>query len=510
MAIKVGGTEVVDNNRQLKNIASVDTATVTALSNAGVGGGSSFDATADGTISDGDPLILQSDGTLKKIAQTVTESNPPTAKGYYDIYSSVSWVHSVYDTDNQIGYAFVKKSNNAFQAIKHEISATGTITWDGNSREVSGYSSSDGDAVYSPTVSRAIFVESQNSPAKIYATVGYWTGSSFSFGSPVEAVSSSYYPRIAIDTSTGKVLLVYVRSGYVRCKVGTPQNNNISFGSELQINSDNSEFTEVAYDAASGKFVVGWIRQSGSYPQAAVVTVSGTTASVGSVANIKSGTGSGLKLEYDSNEQKTVAFYRQASYHGAVKVGTISGTSISFGSEVTFGTAQYIHASFDTNLNKFLVSWRDSGDNSYFNMATMGVSGTTPSFGTHARVTQSSSSAYDVRYMGSSTYHSAKNAHVIGGSNYSVSTNATLFAITTNSATTNLTTTNYIGIADAAYTNGQTATVQTLGAIDDAQSGLAVGSKHYVQPDGTLSTSVGDPSVEAGLALSATKLLVKG
>ena len=39
MAIKVGGTEVVDNNRQLKNIASVDATTVAALGTAGVGGG---------------------------------------------------------------------------------------------------------------------------------------------------------------------------------------------------------------------------------------------------------------------------------------------------------------------------------------------------------------------------------------------------------------------------------------------------------------------------------------
>ena len=82
--------------------------------------------------------------------------------------------------------------------------------------------------------------------------------------------------------------------------------------------------------------------------------------------------------------------------------------------------------------------------------------------------------------------------------------------VTTNSASTNLTTSNYIGIASGSYTNGQTATVQTMGAIDDAQSGLTIASKHYVQPDGTLSTSVGNPSVEAGLAVSATKLLVKG
>ena len=39
MAIKIGGTSVINDSRQLQNIASVDAATVTALDNAGVGGG---------------------------------------------------------------------------------------------------------------------------------------------------------------------------------------------------------------------------------------------------------------------------------------------------------------------------------------------------------------------------------------------------------------------------------------------------------------------------------------
>ena len=61
---------------------------------------------------------------------------------------------------------------------------------------------------------------------------------------------------------------------------------------------------------------------------------------------------------------------------------------------------------------------------------------------------------------------------------------------------------------NAAYTDGQTATIQIAGAVDDAQSGLTTASVHYVQND-TLSTSAGTPSVEAGLALSATEIAIK-
>ena len=54
MAIKVGGTTVIDDSRQLANIASVDATTVTALSTAGAGlpsqtGNATFYLTTDGT-----------------------------------------------------------------------------------------------------------------------------------------------------------------------------------------------------------------------------------------------------------------------------------------------------------------------------------------------------------------------------------------------------------------------------------------------------------------------------
>ena len=74
----------------------------------------------------------------------------------------------------------------------------------------------------------------------------------------------------------------------------------------------------------------------------------------------------------------------------------------------------------------------------------------------------------------------------------------------------NLTAENFIGVSNGAYTNGQTATIQIMGAVDDAQSSLTPGQSYYVQNDGTLSTSAGSPSVFAGTAIAATKLIVRG
>lgn len=68
----------------------------------------------------------------------------------------------------------------------------------------------------------------------------------------------------------------------------------------------------------------------------------------------------------------------------------------------------------------------------------------------------------------------------------------------------------YIGIADGAYADGATATIQLAGAVDDAQTGLTAGKTYYVQQDGSLAVTPDVPEVEAGYAISATELLVKG
>ena len=83
--------------------------------------------------------------------------------------------------------------------------------------------------------------------------------------------------------------------------------------------------------------------------------------------------------------------------------------------------------------------------------------------------------------------------------------------IDTSVALTNLTTSNFIGIADGAYADGITASIQMRGHIDDAQSGLTIGSEYFVQADGTLALTADGTvgSIPAGTALSSTKILIK-
>ena len=76
--------------------------------------------------------------------------------------------------------------------------------------------------------------------------------------------------------------------------------------------------------------------------------------------------------------------------------------------------------------------------------------------------------------------------------------------------TTNLKKNNYIGFSEAAYSSHHPARINIIGSIATNQSGLTVGQKYYIQTDGTLSTTEGDPKVEAGMALNSTTLLISG
>ena len=77
---------------------------------------------------------------------------------------------------------------------------------------------------------------------------------------------------------------------------------------------------------------------------------------------------------------------------------------------------------------------------------------------------------------------------------------------------TNITTTNVIGTVGSAFADTATATVQVTGNTNTGQSGLTAGLKYFVQRDGTIASTADSNvgTIEAGVALSATKLLIKG
>jgi hypothetical protein len=162
--------------------------------------------------------------------------------------------------------------------------------------------------------------------------------------------------------------------------------------------SADSSYISATFDSNLNKVVIAYRDAGNSYYGTAIVgTVSGTSISFGTPVVFESAYSSYISATFDSNLNKVVIAYRDAgnSNYGTAIVGTISGTSISFGTPVVFESADssYISATFDSNLNKVVIAYQDVG-NSYYGTAIVGtVSGTSISFGTPV-VFESASSRY--------------------------------------------------------------------------------------------------------------------
>ena len=96
---------------------------------------------------------------------------------------------------------------------------------------------------------------------------------------------------------------------------------------------------------------------------------------------------------------------------------------------------------------------------------------------------------------------------ITGGKPVIVNTNGTVSQV---SGSVTLTSENFIGFAEDTVATGQPVTIKTKGAVDENQTSLTPGQQYFVQTGGTIGTSADSPSVVAGTAVTATKLIVKG
>ena len=507
------------------------TGVVTATSFAGdgsalTGTNRTVSLVASGTLSNGQTVIIQSDGTVKAVG-IETGSNPVFGTKATFNTSTSQYTSGVYDPDTNKVIIAYQDGGNSYRGT----AVVGTVDSSDNSisfgTPVVFYSLQTGNI--------AVAYDSSNDKVVIafhdYDTnyderviVGTVSGTSITFGSSVQLEgtenSNPRYTSIAFDSSNNKCVFCYrdttSNNYYGTARVGTVSGNSISFGTAVLFNGSNrGDYIQATFDSSNNKVVIAFANGGSNYSGTAVVgTVSGTSISFGSAVAFGSGAGfsSGqrpLGIAFDSKNNKVVIAYVDAndSNKGKAIVGTVSGTSISFGSAVEFNDSNHtapqgIGAIYVSNAEKVIIVYRDAGNSNKGTAIAGTVSGTSISFGSEVVFNTAGGTNYN-----SAIYDSTNKRFVVAYRDDSNSNAGT--AIVGSFDATNVTTENFIGFSDAAYTNGQTATVQIITALDDAQSGLTTASKHYVQNDGTLSTTAGSPSVLAGTALSDTEIIVK-
>ena len=475
-----------------------------------IASGGSADFVASGAIANGDVVILNANGTVSKVSSVSQSSGVGSAA----LFSS--------NAGNQYASAFVSTNNKVIVAYRDEgNSNTGYCTVGSlsgstisfgtpvqfTSNEV--YSSGLMGCEFDPSTGKVI-IAYRDSTNSGYGTaiVGSISGTTVSFGSAVVFRSGNIeYPLSTFDTTNNKIIIIYrdmANNGYGTAIVGSVSGSSLSFGSAQTI-GNTSTWTNpnsVVFDSFNNKVVV--VYRNDSKGKASVGSVSGTSVSFGAEVIIEnSGAIDYSEMAFDPVNNKILLAYYYSNQQYAV-VGSVSGNSVSFGTKNNFAAFGYPRGlTYDTGVNKLVIFTQDSTNSNFAAAYEATISGTSVTVGSPTNVnsgTTRGTSVFDSNVKKTAIFNmptTGSNAYKGEGRVYTAS--GTVLSPTVTSS-------NYVGLATAAIADTATGSITINGGINESQSSLAVGTTYYVADNGTLQTTNNGRKI--GKAISATKILV--
>ena len=394
--------------------------------------------------------------------------------------------------------------------------------------------------------------------------VGVVSGSSISYGSASSTtIASTENPDIIGLTATTFVLVYtdWADSNKGKARVGTidASDNSITYGTVADFETGQTALNgrNNVDRLTDTKFVIAFEDSSDSSNAKAIVgTVSGTSISFGTAATFSTANSSKYSTVGALSDTKIAIAWSDTPSpdpeDGKVVIGTVSGTSISYGSTVVYDSNRVVrHSLAALSDSKFVIAYDDDRIGNNYGTAIVGtVSGTSITLGTatvyredggagtyYPSVTKLTSDNFVVAYLDANTKGNVIEGATSGtsvtfGSTIIVSAtvNTTVWASLVNDEkvvvgqslssnfsasvytpqSTNLTTENFIGFAKDAVADGAVATLHSANSISRNQSSLTAGQTYFVQENGTIGTTADSTSVTAGTAISATELIVKG
>jgi len=238
------------------------------------------------------------------------------------------------------------------------------------------------------TTDKAIIAYRNNSDGYGNAIVASVSETTISFGSEATFNAASTYYIATAQLTTDKAIIAYMDSnGYGNAIVASVSETTISFGSEATFNAASTYYIATAQLTTDKAIIAYQDAGQTDYGNARVASVSGTTITFGNEATFNIGAGIGYPSVVQINTNKVLIAYTDygQSYYGNVIVASVSGTTISYGSESTFNAAYTIFISAaQLDTDKAIIAYRDDGDSNHGNAIVASVSGTTISYGSEA------------------------------------------------------------------------------------------------------------------------------
>ena len=484
--------------------------------------------TATGAISNGDPCVVNDDGTVSKVQEVV--KNDPAFVSSAELSNDLAdYTECVYMPINNSVYMFFNnKSTTRGQVQRVDVASDGTITYGSSNIFANSMNATLIKGVYDAQHDEISFVYKRSTDnlgvlSAVDQGMAALSGQTFTTGSASSMSITYIRPRdhevIAYkDAGAASSTALYV-------VVATKGSSPSVFGTPVQVAS-NVFNSDIIYDPDNDVVVIVYVDFDDSNKVKAVAgTTSGTgsssTITLGTPVAVSGGSANFPSIVYDSVNDKAVVFFQQfdGSVYGRATVLSISGTTITAGTPVNFwdsanGSPTFIDATFDsTNARTFTTVRHYSTAAGDYTVAgvTCKVSGMTLEVGNPLAINSQDvddpSCAYNefsdsivVAYKGNTG-----SSNFIGNSN-----------VTTTLTSSNMEDGGFIGFSEAGISSGASGNISLPGAVNDGQSGLTTGSKYYVQLDGTLATTpvadldiANNNYVVGGVALSSTEILVR-
>ena len=494
-----------------------------------------------GSVSAEDPIAVKSDGTLEPISSSISINSTPTTTVEHQVsrqandnnYNSVTNFSCFYHPVNNKYIINWSSSNNVETLYRIGTPSTDgkTVTWGTASASV-GKGWEAYDAFFDTNSNKILHVGKTNENKWQYRVQDYTTVGSLT------DITSSRNPVDSVACQAGNKLISFVRVGnYGYARVGTMgATTGVTWGSEYTICNSLNSLRDlcIAYDTTHSRLLFGYTYYAGSsyFGALKVATVSQTandnTMTVGSETNMVTSTTfcAETSICHNPSDEKMYIVFRDQSSglseNGRLTgtVGTIadSGNSITMSGSKTAAASGDVQKSsmrtkliYNPNITRVCLFWTDVAG-----VTNTSKAGTITSDGSNVFSFESSfttsligkeTDPYTGQHMFGVDYNSTAKIIIGVVPNDESSKSLSFFASDHGGPVSN--SNKFIGYADAGYTNGQTATVKVVGNTT-TQSSLTPGTTYYIQNNGTLGTTAELYDVKAGIALSSTKLLIKG
>ena len=567
MAIQVSGSTVIHDSQDVQ-VSGMFTASsfvgdASQLTNLPASGGT-LEATASGTLADGDTTIVNTDGTVSAVSQ-----------------SAVGWVASLgssgddssndIEVDSSSNVHIVGRTASYSKGCVLQLNSSGVIQWErnigsSNSQYYIAVSTDSSGNVYTAGRTNAsgqggydFLIAKYNSSGTEQWQITFGTNSPHTeeaWGIDVDSSGNVYVSGVYVISGTSQ-------SGWAVAKFNS--SGSLQWQRYLYSGSGDYAFKLAFNDNQGDVYVCGQATAGQGGDDAVVAKFDGSSGNLSWQRGLgASSTQNWRNIAIDSsnniyligndgaNSKALVAKYNSSGTIQWQKYFGHGGWQSGFGIAIDSSDKIYISGTTDNNAgpgggaSSFIAKLDTSGD-----LEWQRSLGSTQSDGDNTQIsvddthfyvttrTASGSQSGDnilvaklpVDGSGTGTYGDFTYAEESGMSMSTSSLTAftsslsngtpsltratssltdaagSMTSSSTNVTSTNLTAENFIGVSNGAYSDGQTATIQVTGSVDDAQSGLTAGQAYYIQDNGTLGES---GSVFAGTAVSASKIIVKG